>query len=79
MTIGELKQNLSSYSDDIPCAYMLWMPEDVFDKAKERGIDITNNQVNRVLSNVYRKADTDIGITWDVISLWIDEVIDETN
>ena len=31
MTIGELKQNLSSYSDDIPCAYMLWMPEDVFD------------------------------------------------
>ena len=73
MTIGKLKELISSKADDMPCAFMLWQPEDVIYLAKEKGVTLLDTQVEQVLHN---DVDASIGINWEVLSCWIDEELE---
>ena len=53
----------------------IWHDEDVRSRAEDMGVDITEEQIKEVLSCVHRKADANIGINWDTIDYWIEEVI----
>ena len=54
---------------------IVWCAEDVLVKADEIGIELTGEQVSDVLGYVERKHDASIGVNWDTIGYWIDEVI----
>lgn len=54
---------------------IIWSAEDVLSKADEMGIELTGEQVADVLGYVERKHDASLGVNWDTIGYWIDEVI----
>ena len=76
MTIKEFIERLQTrYQPEMECAVALWQPDDVRESASERDIKLTDEEVSEVLSSVQRKQDCEIGINWDVINCWIDEVV----
>ncbi len=74
-TIAEIKKRLSWCGDDdtIVCA-AIWCRQDVLERAKERGIAITNEQADGVLNNMDYKQDCSLGISWDTMDVYLDEI-----
>lgn len=56
-------------------ALALWCEDDVLERAKERGIKLTREQARQVIDMVDSKQDCSIGINWDVLDAFIDEVL----
>lgn len=54
-----------------------WHKDDVISQAESNGIDITDDEARDVMAMVIRKHDCNIGINWDVIDYWIDEIVAE--
>ena len=55
-----------------------WCVEDVISRAKEdRDIELTKDQALDILSLLESKHDCNIGINWEVMDYYIDEVVKE--
>jgi len=54
-----------------------WCDQDVEQKASEMGIELTKREVSDVLSDLERRHDADVGISWVTIACIIDEVVSE--
>ena len=54
-----------------------WHTDDVIYQAKDNGEELTEQEARDVLAMVNRKHDCNIGINWDVIDYWIDEIVKE--
>jgi len=75
MNIGELKKLLEEYPDDTPCAYDLWLPDDVRDvfasSQEDGGIStesvITDDDIAAILGQVEKDKDAEYGISWETI------------
>ena len=65
--VKRLREQLAHYEDN--CT-IVWMPEDVLTLDDT----LTEEQVSEVLYMMEQKHDASLGITWDTISFWIDEV-----
>ncbi len=52
-----------------------WCYQDVKHVADEMKVDITDEEVGKVLEFVRSKHDATIGVTWDTIEYAIDEVL----
>lgn len=77
MIIKEVISQLRTFHPQTPCAFDLWVPDDVKQEAREAGYpDITDEEVATVLERVHAKQDATIGINWDVLRSWIGEVCD---
>ena len=46
----------------------------MFEQAKERGMTITREQAQAVLTKMDNKQDCSLGITWDTIDYYLDEL-----
>lgn len=68
MNIAEARERLSNYSDDMPCAMVLWGPGDVKGFAQEKGHDLSDERVAEILDELDHRHDASIGISWDTIS-----------
>ena len=77
-TIAEIKRRLAWCGDDdtIVCV-AIWSGEDVMGRAKERGMTITKEQAEGVLNNMDHKQDCSMGISWDTMDVYLDEVANE--
>lgn len=53
-----------------------WSTEDVLHQAKEKGVKLTEDEANDILLYMERKHDACIGINWDVIDVYIDDLVD---
>jgi hypothetical protein len=73
MTIGEAIFHFQGYNADTPCAFALWLPEDVEQQAEHEGKSLTQEQIADVLEGVHRRHDATIGISWDTISCWLED------
>ena len=62
-----LRKELAHYTDN--CT-IVWMPEDVL----YLDDTLTDEQASWILERMERKHDASLGITWDTIQFWIDEV-----
>jgi hypothetical protein len=51
---------------------IVWSTEDVIGRAKERDIELTEDQALGVLHSLERRFDANIGISWEVIDIYID-------
>lgn len=56
---------------------IIWSTEDVLHQAKEKGVNLTEDEANEILLQMERKHDADIGITWTTIDVYIDDLVDE--
>jgi hypothetical protein len=65
--IKELEKKLAHYEDN--CT-VVWMPEDVL----SRDDTLTDGEVSWILERMEHNHDASLGINWDTIDLWIDEV-----
>jgi hypothetical protein len=52
-----------------------WHIDDVAMRAEDRGETLTEEECRDVLAMVMRKHDCNVGINWDVIDYWIDEIV----
>lgn len=77
MTIQEAIKFLQAYPLEMECAFAFWQPDDAAGRAKDRGIILTKDEANEVISNVQRTQDCELGISWVTIDCWIDEVINK--
>jgi hypothetical protein len=54
-----------------------WATEDVLGKADEMGIKLTENEADKILDQLLRLHDAELGINWLVIENYIQEHIDD--
>ena len=54
-----------------------WHIDDVIEQAEGNGEQLTIDEARDVLAMVNRKHDCNIGINWDVIDYWIDQIVKE--
>lgn len=53
----------------------IWSTEDVFWKAQEMDVELTEEDAERILSEVDRHQDSSLGITWEDIGYEIEEYL----
>lgn len=71
-TVAEARKRLKGIEGHV--AVVIWCREDVIGRAKEWGIEITPEQADDILDEVDRKHDCEVGITWDTLDYYIDEI-----
>ena len=78
-TVAEVKKRLDWCGGDgaIVCV-AIWSIEDVFDLASERGMTITKEQAEAVLNYMDSKQDCSMGVSWDTMGVYLDEIVSET-
>jgi uncharacterized protein CbrC (UPF0167 family) len=57
-------------------ALSIWSVEDVFSRCEDRDLMITEKEASNILSIMQSKHDANIGFNWDVLDIFIDEVLD---
>lgn len=77
-TIVRLKNYLKNYPGYTPCAYSLWLPEDVLAAAEdmEEDPELTQDEVAEVLHWVEVHKDANRGINWDTITDAIETIVE---
>ncbi|MEC8306439.1 MAG: hypothetical protein VXZ72_01070 [Chlamydiota bacterium] len=53
-----------------------WSTEDVLHQAKQKGVNLTEDEANEILLEMERKHDADVGINWETIDVYIDDLVD---
>ena len=78
-TVAEAKKRFDwCGGDDAIVCVAVWCVEDVFQRAKERDMTITKEQAEEVLNNMDSKQDCSMGISWDTMDCYLDEITAET-
>jgi hypothetical protein len=54
-------------------AIAIWEREDVFSKAEELGLTISDEDADAVLDEIDRHQDAEQGITWDAVEHYLEE------
>ena len=55
-------------------AITIWCEDDVLEYAQENEIRLTRKQARKVIDRIDSKQDSSMGINWDTIDYYIDEV-----
>lgn len=76
-TIGEAVKHLKGYKRGNHVCMILWSTEDVITRAEERDIQLTQEQADRIIDKVDRKQDASVGVTWDTIDFYTDNILAE--
>jgi len=56
-----------------------WSAEDVIYRAEENGVTLTEEEAIEILYRVDRRWDANVGISWDIFDIFIDDVVEERN
>ncbi len=54
----------------------LWQDDDVIERAKERDIEVTEEEAREILAHIGRKWDANYGISWDTLDYYTDDFIE---
>jgi len=73
-TVKEVIGRLKNYVPDEHIAVTIWSTEDVKERAKERKIKITEKQAEELIDRIDHKQDATMGITWDTIDCYLDDL-----
>ena len=72
-TIEEVIKRLH-YSDGQHVAVAIWCEDDVRGRARERHVKCSRAQAREILDKVDHKQDCTLGITWDTLDCYLDEL-----
>jgi len=56
-------------------AAAIWCEDDVLELARQKGIKYSRKRAREIIDEVDRKQDATMGITWDTISVYLDEYV----
>lgn len=56
-----------------------WSTNDVQSRAEDMGVEITAEQGDEILQNVFDNHDANIGVNWEVIEFHIEEFLENLN
>ena len=74
-TVKDLVAHLQRHFDpDDYIAAAIWQRDDVLAQAEGRGITITDDQADDIIERMDAKHDASIGISWDVIDVYLDMI-----
>lgn len=73
-TKDEAKRRLELVEGNHVCV-QIWQAGDVISRAEERGITLTETEANWVLDEMDHRQDASIGINWDTMDFYIDELV----
>jgi len=65
----------TNYQPDEHIAVAIWCEDDVIGLARERGKVVTREQAQQILDTIDNKQDCSLGISWDVLDVYIDELV----
>jgi len=54
-------------------AVAIWNEDDVLGRARERGIEISRQDAAKIIDEIDRKQDCDLGISWTTIDCYLEE------
>ena len=78
-TVAEAKKRLDLCGgDDAVVCIAIWGVEDVLERASERDMTITKEQAETVLNKMDSKQDCSMGVSWDTMDCYLDEIVSET-
>ena len=55
---------------------IIWSTEDVLQRAKDNDVKITEDEANSILLEMQRDYDADVGINWETIDDYIEDLVD---
>jgi len=64
----------NSYKPEDIVAVAIWQVDDVLGQAKETGIKITRKQAEEIIERIDRRQDASLGISWDTINAYLDDL-----
>jgi|WetSurMetagenome_2_1015567.scaffolds.fasta_scaffold14415_8 hypothetical protein len=76
-TVEDQIKHLQGYDPKTPCAMHLWLPDDIKDKALEKGLKPTDEQIADILDSMEHHCDCTLGLTWYTVEAEIDDIEDE--
>ncbi len=56
-------------------AVAVWCEDDVLELAREKGIKCSRKRAREIIDEIDHKQDCELGISWDTISVYLDEHI----
>ena len=56
--------------------HITWCTEDVLHEAEELGVTLTEDEANDILIHMEEKHDASIVISWDIIDIYIQDLVD---
>ena len=56
-----------------------WSTNDVHSRAEDMGVEITAEQADEILQNVFDNHDANIGVNWEVIEFHIEDFLENLN
>lgn len=62
------------YKPDEHIAVAIWCEDDVIGRADEGNMSITLEEARQILATIEDKQDCSLGITWDTIDVYLDEL-----
>ena len=62
------------HKPDETICMILWSEDDVLERAEEREMEIEREDARRVIHWIYKYHDASIGINWDTIDCYLDEI-----
>jgi hypothetical protein len=72
--VKEIVDWLKTYNQEEHIAVAVWSVDDVLVRARERDIKISRAQAEKIIERIHTGHDASIGINWDVIDAYLDEV-----
>ena len=73
MRVSEAIRHLQTlYEPEQEIAFAIWQGEDVLFRAKERGIELTPEDAENIISDIHNHLDAELGITWATLDCHID-------
>ena len=73
-TVGGLKHNLKDMPDETPLAWSTWQVDDVEYWAETKRMEVSKKEAADILSAMNLDLDSTIGMTWDTIGHYLDEL-----
>jgi len=64
-------RSLSAYWDDKMA--VVWCTNDVIERGKEKGINITEERAVEIIKEMHHRHDCEYGITWNTIDFYLTE------
>jgi len=69
--IGELQNR---YLPDTEIVPVFWQADDATARAEDRGMTLTDEEAGQIVSALGDNHDASIGINWDVIDFYLDDM-----
>ena len=73
-TVAKAKERLDGCGGEQHVAVAIWGEEDVLERARKRGMTITQEQAREIIDTIDHKQDCELGISWDTIDCYLDEL-----